>query len=301
MPSLGTGLNVLIGLAAAPLLPGIIARVKAMVAGRRGPPPLQGYYDLIRLLHKDHLRSRTATWVFGGAPAVGLAAVVCGLLLMPVGRQPAFFSFEGDWMVLLGCLALARWCAILAALDTGSGFAAMGASRDACFSALAEPALFILLAGLARQTGELSLSGMVAGLAPSAGLTDAPGLALLAAALGLALLAENARIPVDDPNTHLELTMIHEALVLEQAGPDLALMLYGAALKLWLFGLLLMNLLVAFADSFAVWCGMILMAAGIGVVESAMARLRLLKVPPLLVGAAALAALGFALIWRTTP
>lgn len=284
-----------------PLLLGVINRVKARFAGRRGPPLLQVYYDLAKLLRKGAVYSRTTTWVFRAGPVVGLAAVLTALCLMPLGGVPALWQFPGDFILLTGLLGLMRFVMVGAALDTGSSFEGMGASREVWISALAEPALLVALATLARQAQELSLTRICAALSEQHWLHTGPVLALVVVALGLVLLAENARIPVDDPNTHLELTMIHEVMVLDHGGPDFAFILYGAALKLWLFAALVTGMVIP-AGSLSPWPnlvaglgGVFLVAIGVGVVESVMARLRLLIVPQLLVGAGALAATAFLL------
>ena len=191
---------------------------------------------------------------------------------------------------------------ILAALDTGSSFEGMGASREVTFAALAEPALLVGLAALARPSGSVSLTTMLGGITPEAWGRAAPAFAVLAAALLVVFLAENARIPVDDPATHLELTMIHEVMVLDHGGVDLAFILYGSALKLWLLGALLVALVVPVRsghlglDAAAAAAGMLGLAVTTGLVESGMARLRLIHVPQLLVGASVLGVLAFVLI-----
>jgi formate hydrogenlyase subunit 4 len=193
-----------------------------------------------------------------------------------------------------------RFLTVIAALDTGSSFEGMGASREVLFSALAEPALFLGLAALAHKTEQISLSGILG----AAGHIWNPGIALVAAALMVVILAENARIPVDDPNTHLELTMIHEVMILDHGGPDLAFILYGSALKLWVLGMLLVGLVVPapsgnmVIDALTAIAGMFALAVSIGVVESNMARLRLNRIPKLLVGATALATLALILVMR---
>ncbi|MGA2445318.1 MAG: NADH-quinone oxidoreductase subunit H [Opitutaceae bacterium] len=290
----------LLALALSPLLPGLINRTKAFFAGRRGPPLLQTYFDLWKLLHKGAVYSRTTTWVFRAGPMVGLAGVLAAALLMPLGGVPALIAFPADFLLFAGLLALARFATVVAALDTGSSFEGMGASREVFFSALAEPALLVALAALARQAGSLSLSTML-GLASGApAWRVAPALALVVIALVIVLLAENARIPVDDPDTHLELTMIHEVMVLDHGGPDLAFILYGAALKLWLFTALVVG--VVLPATGPAWWSLLLTAGAmlggaviVGVIESIMARLRLVIVPQLLVGAGALAATAFLL------
>lgn len=301
-------LTLVAGLVMAPLLLGLINRTKAVFAGRRGPPLWQAYFDLAKLLRKGAVYSRTTTWVFRLAPPIGLASLVAALALLPVAGVAAPAAFTGDLILFAYCLGLLRFFTVAAALDTGSSFAGMGASREVQFAALAEPALILGLATLAHVAGSLSLTGIFAGLAASAGAgggpAAGPALALIAAALLIVFLAENARIPVDDPNTHLELTMIHEAMVLDYSGPDLAFILYGAALKLWVLGALIVNVVLSFlhlpgalaAAAFA--AGMLLLAAVVGVIESVMARLSLLRVPQLLVGAGALAVLAFTLTVR---
>jgi formate hydrogenlyase subunit 4 len=201
-------------------------------------------------------------------------------------------------------LGLLRFFTVIAALDTGSAFEGMGASREVLFSALAEPALLFGLAAVALETQSGSLSGMVGGVTTATWRTQGPALGLVAAALSLVLLTENARIPVDDPTTHLELTMIHEVMVLDHGGPDLAFILYGAALKLWALGAILVGLVVPvrsgdlLLDGAAFLGGMAVLAVLIGIVESSMARLRLVRVPKLLVGATALALLAIVLVLR---
>ncbi len=294
------------GLLVAPLLPGIINRTKAVYAGRRGAPLLQLYYDLARLLRKGAVYSRTTTWIFRAAPAVGLAAVVVALLLVPGFRTPAPAAFTGDLILMAYCLGLMRVCLVLAALDTGSSFEGMGASREVLFAALAEPILLLGLAVLSRLAGTVSLSTVVAGLmSPGIWEAGAPALLLLVVAFFVVLLAENARIPVDDPNTHLELTMIHEVMILDYSGPDLAFVLYGAALKLWLFAALVVNVALAWLGLTGVmgWVAFVLgifaVAVIVGIVESIMARLSMLKVPQLLMGAGVLVALAAALAVRS--
>jgi len=295
---------VLLGLLLAPLMPGLINRTKAFFAGRRGPPLLQTYFDLAKLLRKGAVYSRTTSWIFRLAPSVGLACVMIGLLLIPSGGLAAPLAFSGDLIVLAYLLGLMRFMTICAALDTGSSFEGMGASREAFFSALAEPALILGLATLARQANSFSLSGIFGGVVRAEWHLAGPALVLVAAALLIVFLAENARIPVDDPNTHLELTMIHEVMILDYSGPDLACVLYGASLKLWLLGTLLADIflpltgltgLLQTACFLAVMFGVAVLT---GIIESVMARFSLLKVPHLLIGATALSVLGFALMLR---
>jgi formate hydrogenlyase subunit 4 len=291
-------------LALSPLLLGVVNRVKSLVAGRQGPPLLQLYFDLLRLLRKGAVYSRTTTWVFRAGPVVGLAAMGTAGLLMSFGGAPSAISFAGDFILFAYLLGLARFFTALAALDTGSAFEGMGAAREVTFASLAEPALFLCLVVLARATGDLSLTQMLDEGLAGAWQEHGPALVLTALALLVVALAENCRIPVDDPNTHLELTMIHEVMVLDHSGPDLALILYGAALKLWLFGALVVRLAmgapaanhgIALPEFLA---GMAGFGVLVGLVESAMARLRLPRVPQMLVGASVLSVFALVLLLR---
>lgn len=289
--------GVLAGLVLAPLVGGIINRVKARFAGRTGQPLVQPYRDLRKLLHKGAVFSPTTSWVFAAGPIAGVAAGAVGLALLPLGASRALVAFSGDFLLLLGMLATARFFIVLAALDTGSAFEGMGASREVAFSALAEPAVLLAMTALVRATGSRSLSQMVGAVGEELWRPAMPAAVLVAAALAVVLLAENARIPFDDPNTHLELTMIHEVMVLDHSGPDFALVLYGSALKLWIFSALLAGVLIPvrtgspWLDAVATVGGVFAVAVAVGVVESTMARLRLVRVPQLLVGATVMAAL----------
>lgn len=287
-----SAMDFILALLLAPLLPGIINRVKAFFAGRKGQPVFQLYYDLWKLAHKGAVYSNVTGYMFKLGPVVSTAAVIGALALTPVGGHGALLAFDGDLILLAYLLAMARFATVLAALDTGSSFEGMGASREVFFSAMAEPGLFVSLAVMARKAGEFSLDAIFTTSNP---LTGNP-LLLVAGALFIILLAENCRIPFDDPNTHLELTMIHEVMVLDHSGPDFALISYGAALKLWLFSALIVRLVLPFGPG---WSGLdnpILFYSGMGAVtlmagitESCMARFKLLKVPAMLLAAAVLA------------
>jgi formate hydrogenlyase subunit 4 len=294
----------LLALLIAPLLLGVINRIKAIFAGRTGQPLLQAYYDLLKLLRKGAVYGKTTSWIFKAGPVVGLASVLVGLSVVPLAGIPALLNFGGDFLLLVYGLGLMRFFIVIAALDTGSAFEGMGASREVQFSALAEPVLLLSLAAIARNTNSFSLSSMLPGLSSQNWASEGPALAMIAIALLVILLAENARIPVDDPNTHLELTMIHEVMVLDHSGPDFAFILYSAALKLWIMSALLVGMILPFRsgnpwmDIPAALAGMIFVAILIGVIESIMARLRLLRVPQLLVGAGAISIMGLILILR---
>lgn len=295
-------INLLLCLAAAPLLGGIINRTKAFFAGRKGPSILQPYYDLFKLFQKGAVYSQTAGWVFRAGPVVGLASAAVAALLMPLGGLPAVLAFEGDLIVFVYLFALLRFFLVVSALDTGSSFEGMGAAREVTFSALAEPAFLLGLAAVAKYTGHTSLSQIFSSLDITDWPAAGPILVLVGISTGIVFLSENCRIPVDDPNTHLELTMIHEVMVLDNSGPDLGMILYTAALKLWLLGAVLAGILVpvhtgnVWLDTTAALLFLGLLAVLVGVVESSMARLRLLHVPSLLIGAAALSIVALMLV-----
>ncbi len=281
----------------APLLLGVINRVKAMAAGRRGAPLLQPYFDLAKLLRKGSTWSSTTTRVARMAPAVSLGAMVTATMILPWGSLRAPLSFPGDWVFLAYVLGLARFATVLGALDTGSSFEGMGASREVQFSALCEPSFFLGILVLVIFSGQAALADILGSVAVGKREFGSALLLLVACSWFISLLAENSRIPVDDPNTHLELTMVHEVMVLDYGGPDLGAILYGAALKLWVFCALLVNLVLPALEGrlalqvllFLSFMGVL--AVLVGVVESVMARLKLSQVPKLLIGSSALGAM----------
>src|SRR5438876_11378339 len=278
MHGFGSVLPPIVALVLAPLLPGLINRTKAFIAGRRGPPLLQPYWDIAKCLRRGAVYGDVTSWIFRLGPVVHLAALLAVLLIIPFGGIPSPLSFSGDLIVLAGLLALGRFATVLAALDTGSSFEGMGASREVHFAALAEPAFLLALAVLARVTGGFSLTPIYDAINLVAWIAALPTLALVAMTLLILTLVENSRIPVDDPTTHLELTMIHEVMVLDHSGPELALILYGSALKLALFGALLVGVLLprahlpAAAALAVLSAGLLAVAVLVGVVESVMAR-----------------------------
>ena len=297
-------LNLALTLAAAPLMLGIVNRIKAVFAGRTGQPLLQPYHDLRKLLRKGAVYSRSASWIFRTGPLIGLSAVITAALLVPQGGLPAVISFEGDFILLVYLFGLLRFFIVISALDTGSSFEGMGASREVTFSALSEPALMIGLAAIAKNTGHLSLSSMFASIQPGLWAIAGPVFVLVGAAIAIVFLSENCRIPVDDPNTHLELTMIHEVMVFDHSGPDLGMILYTAALKMWLLGQILVGLMLPihsgnpWLDTLADLLSMTVLTVCVGIIESSMARVRLLHVPQLLIGASTLSILALVLVFR---
>ena len=275
------------------VLPPLVALVLA--------PLLQPYWDVAKCLRRGAVYGDVTSWIFRLGPVANLAVLLAAILIIPLGGIPSPLSFSGDLIVLAGLLALGRFATVLAALDTGSSFEGMGASREVHFAALAEPAFLLALAVLARVTGGFSLTPIYDAINLVAWIAALPTLALVAMTLLILTLVENSRIPVDDPTTHLELTMIHEVMVLDHSGPELGIIQYAAALKLWVLGSLLIGLVplrseIPWLDASAMLLGMAVLALAIGMIESAMARYRLVQVPQFIVGAATLSAVGFILV-----
>jgi len=288
-----------------PLLTGIINKVKAFFAGRKGFPLLQPYYDLFKLFRKNMVLSETVTWVFTAGPLVTLAAVFAAGLLVPLYHSGSLISFSGDFILFAYLFGLARFFTTAAALDTGSPFEGMGASREVSFAVLTEPALFFIFLVFARLTSSFELGRMLQKTAELNLLQSSPApLIMLIAALVIILLAENCRIPVDDPATHLELTMIHEVMVLDHSGPLFGIIEYAAALKLFILASFLLTVVTPLYSSMQIFnwavfaAGMFLAAIGIGIIESIMARLRMRRIPLLLISAILLGGSAFILFAR---
>jgi len=294
---INTVFRLAVWLLVAPLLPGIINKVKAWVAGRRGPPVLQLYYDLAKLWRKGVVLSTLASPGFIAGPAVAWVALFGAAMLMPLGPVGSAVSFRGDVLLLIYLLALARFCTAWAAMETGSAFEGMGAAREVSYAVLAEAAIIAAVLSLSVQTGSVSLVTM---LSPAAGA----GAVLLAAGLFTVLLAENCRVPFDDPNTHLELTMIHEVMVLDHSGPPFAAILHGVSLKLLLFSVLLVQAVLPLgnlsplAAGGMLAAGILVVAIGVGVVESLLARLAFRRVPLLLTTAFLLCLFALLVAWK---
>ena len=300
---LNSMIHIFLVLFLSPLLLGVINKTKAFVAGRVGPPLLQAYFDLLKLFRKGMVFSRTTTWVFRAGPLVGWVSIFVASLMVPLGHHRAPLAFQGDMIFLVYLLALGRFFMASAALDTGSSFEGMGAAREVSFATFAEPALFFGFMALVRLSQTYSLSDMVLGENFKVGPEKIASLILITVAWFIVLLAENSRIPFDDPNTHLELTMIHEVMVLDHSGPALGLILHGASMKLLLMGALVMDIALPWDSSGLLdWLTFIfemgLLAMLIGLIESFIARLRLKFIPNLLVSACLLSAFGFILLVR---
>jgi formate hydrogenlyase subunit 4 len=290
-------LHLAVWLLLAPLLPGIINKTKAWVAGRRGPPLLQLYYDLARLWRKGVVLSTAVSPGHVAGPAVAWVALAGAALLLPVGQGGTALSFRGDALLFVYLLALARFCIACAALDTGSAFEGMGVAREVSYAVLSEVAIITALLALSVQSGSLSLGLM---LTPSAGA----GAALLAAGLFTVLLAENCRVPFDDPNTHLELTMIHEVMALDHSGPPLAVILHGAALKLLVFAVLRAQAVLPIGELppgqsvAALAAAVLVVTVAVGFVESLLARFAFRRVPMLLTTAFLLCLFALLAAWK---
>jgi formate hydrogenlyase subunit 4 len=276
---------------------GLINRTKAWWGGRRGPRLWQLGWDLARLMRKRPVLSTVATSLFRAGPWVVLAATLLAGQIAPILGAYAPLQFGQDFIVFAYALGLARMFLMLSALDVGSSFEGMGAAREASFTVFIEPALFLLIGSAAIATGQTSFAGLIGHwqASPAFAWLAAPAVAVLL----VLLQAEAARVPVDDPQTHLELTMVHEVMVLDHSGPDLAAMQYAAALKLTIYAGLIAALLNPIdplaRPALAIGVCLALMAAVavlVGCIESLTARLRMRHVPRYLLAATALAAFG---------
>jgi formate hydrogenlyase subunit 4 len=296
-------LQLLLLLLLAPLLSGLIKNWKARLQNRRGAPVWQPCFDLAKFLRKDMVISEHASWVFSFAPyVVFLTALLAGLLVPMVTAQAPLDLFGGA-LAFVGLLALGRFFLALGGLDPASAFGGMGSSREMTISAIAEPAMILAIFTVAITAGSTSLSEMVLAGQTSGWKFLDPSHALAFAALFIVLLAETGRLPVDNPATHLELTMIHEAMLLEYSGRYLAFMEWGAAIKQLVLMALLANLffplgLAADATPSALGLGLLwfagkllVLAAAVVLVETTNAKLRLFRVPDLLSAAFILATL----------
>jgi formate hydrogenlyase subunit 4 len=280
------------GFLLAPLLPGLIQHWKARLQGRRGPSPIQPYRELRRLWGKSTVTVEGASVVYRVAPAVATASLATALLLVPVAASAPSLGVGRDAFALLGLLALARFAVAAASWDVASGFSLMGASRDLTISVSVEATFVLAVAAAALVAGTTDLAGMIAGTAGGS-VWSGPALGLAAVAFALVVVAETGRQPVDNPDTHLELTMIHEGPLLEYAGRDLAMLLWGAAVRHWL--VLVIAATVFLPHPQAVWqqltllpVVLVLLCAGLALVETLVVKMRILLVPRLLmVGAAA--------------
>jgi len=301
--------QMLLVLGLAPLLVGFVRKVKARLLRRQGPPLIQPYRDLIRLLRKDLVLATSASWLFRAIPYLIFAATWVAAALVPTFATGLMFSWSADLIVIIALLGLARFFLALAGLDVGTSFGGIGSSREVMIASLAEPAMLMIVFTLALAAGSTQLSTMAEYLASGeAGLRFSLGLALIA--LIIVAIAENARIPVDNPATHLELTMVHEAMVLEYSGRHLALIDLSAQLKLLLYVSLIACLFMPWgiaapdAGLEALLIGVIayiakLTAGGflLAVFETSIAKMRVFRVPEFLGVALMLALLATLLLF----
>lgn len=294
-------LNILFILLIPLLFTGTINRFKAVWAGRRGAPIWQPISDTLRLFKKDEVLSSSSTFIFDISPAISLAACLAASIFVPFNGIKAITSFEGDIIVFAYLLAMAKFFSVLAAMDTASSFEGMGASRELSFTIFIEPALFIIFAVIAFGSGIGSIGMLISSV--SSGFGDPRTLVfaiLIALSLFIILLIEGCRVPFDDPNTHLELTMIHEVMILDHSGTNLAYATFGAALKMCIYAALMINIflpkdLTLYYKLAAMPIGFFVCALGVALIESLMARFRMnrnleLAIIPLVIALLILAA-----------
>ena len=258
---------------------GIITRVKSIASGRKGPGLFQPMWDIFRLLKKGTIYSSTTSFIFKIAPIIYFATILSASFLLPFHNEPGLLSFQGDFIAFSYMLALGKFFMIIAALDTGSAFQGMGASREALYSLLVEPAFFILFASFAMFTGYTSFYEIYNSIYFASYIAIFAGV-LAAYNLFQIIMVENSRVPYDDPKTHLELTMIHEVMVLDNSGFDLALIQFASSLKFVIFGTLISNFF--FTPDLSVYMGILifiviqfLFAVIVGIAESYRARHKL--------------------------
>jgi len=280
----------------APFFSGIILKVKAFFGGKKGPPLLINYYTLLKLLKKGSVYSTSTTIVFKLGPVISLCTAITVLMFLPIAGCNPIFSFNGDILFVLYIMGLGRFFTIAAAMDTASPFEGMGAAREAYFPIICEAATFMILIFFYRLTGELQLSSYFTGNNTIA-MWNTAGAPLLFIVLSffIILLTENSRVPVDDPATHLELTMIHEVMVLDHSGPDLGLIELGSFCKLFFYSTIISRLILPFnlgnqGLNYGLFIvGLVIVYIAIGVIESVIARFRMDKVPQFVLTSFALA------------
>ncbi len=278
-----SGLGTVLTLMASLFFPGVVSITKAKLSGRRGPPLFQPWYDIARLAKKGAVYSKTSSFVYRLVPPLYLASIVTAVLFVPFHGDPGILSFNSDFIFFIGLLALGKFGMIVSALDTGSGFSGMGASREALYTMLVGPAFFMVVAALAILSAQTSFADLFLQLQIS--ISHSYLLAGFCAYLLLQIaLVENSRLPVDDPRTHLELTMIHEVMILDNSGFDLALIHAAGALKFALTGGLVANLLMPREGSMGLAIAVfffvqLTLAIMVGLLESFRARNKLARNP----------------------
>lgn len=286
----------------APLLTGLTRKVKARLQRRRGPPLIQPYLDLKRLIGKEVVLAENASWLFRVAPYVMFATTWVAAALVPTFATGLLFSWSGDLIAITALLGSARFAQALAGLDIGTSFGGIGASREVMIASMAEPAMLMIALSVALIAGSTQLSTIAVVMASGVGLRVSLALALVA--FVVVALAENARIPVDNPATHLELTMVHEAMVLEYSGRHLAMVELAAFLKLLLYVSVIACIFFPFGLRDGYLVGLVtylvkLAVAGValGVLEMSIAKMRVFRVPNFLGAALMLGLLGVLLLF----
>jgi len=303
------GLQMLLVLVLAPLVVGVTRKVKARLLRRRGPSVFLPYRDIWKLMHKEAVLAHNASWIYRTAPYLIFAATWVAAALVPTYASGLLFSWSADLIAIVALLATARFALALAAMDVGTAFGGIGSSREMLIASLAEPAMLLIAFTVALVAGTTQLSSIAVHMIQDpVGLRVSLGLALFA--FVLVAVAENARIPIDNPSTHLELTMVHEAMVLEYSGRHLAVIEAAAALKLVLYFSLLICLFVPFgmatldkspqalAIGIAAYAAkLLLLAAALPIGETTVAKMRVFRYPVFLGGAFAAAALAVFLLF----
>ena len=277
-----TILNILILIFMPFVMIGIIKKTKAFWGGRKGVKLLQPLYDVLRLLKKETVYSETTSWVFKFAPVVGFSTILFAGLLVPMIEGSSIINIPFAFIIFSYILGFGKFFSLIGAMDTGSSFEGMGASREACFSTIVEPAFFIFMGSIVALTSNHSFANLKM-ILENAGIYGYLIIVLAVITLFIMLLIEGCRVPVDDPTTHLELTMIHEVMILDNSGADLGLITWGAAIKMFLFEVLIAALIMPLGlpvwSSIPAFLAIIcLLSIIIGTVESSVARFRMTHV-----------------------
>lgn len=268
------------------LMIGVINKTKAFWGGRKGPSVFQPFYDVLKLVRKGRTISSSTGWMFNSASVLSLPAVLCAAAVVPMVGGIQIVGFEGDFVFFMYVLGISRFLMVIMAMDTGSSFEGMGSSREASFSTFTEPAFFLFAGTLALLSGNLSFGSMIATLPRGAGWTEL--ITFVAAVMAFVImLAETCRVPVDDPTTHLELTMIHEVMVLDSSGFDLAVFTFQNALKMLVWSAIISALLfpasgILLIDVSVLVATFLAVSVFVGTIESSIARLRMNTVPQFL-------------------
>ncbi len=277
-----TFINILILLVIPFIMIGIIKKTKAFWAGRKGASIFQPVYDFIRLMNKETICGETTSFIFKLAPLISFAAILFASLFVPLADGKSIIEMPFAFIIFAYTMALGKFFSLISALDTGSSFEGMGASREACFSTIVEPAFFIVLGSLTVLT-HINSFGSLKYIMLNSGIYGYLIIALIAVTLFIMLLVEGCRVPVDDPATHLELTMIHEVMILDNSGVDLGLITWGSAIKMFLIESLIAAMIIPANISIiysvpAFLAVIFILSVIIGTVESSMARFRMTHV-----------------------